>query len=177
MAENTDVLAYALKLVIDGTLSIDECGRIWRHRANSAGGPRRDLPRRAESAGGKGYLRLMLSMNGILRGVGAHRVVWAFFNQKTSIPVGMQINHIDSNKQNNGPNNLELVTQSGNIRHSYANARPRPWRAAHEWRAGRPRLTAQQITEARKLRADGVLLKNIAERFGIGVSHAHRITS
>ena len=35
------------------------------------------------------------------------------------IPDKMQINHIDSNRQNNCINNLELVTQSENMKHAF----------------------------------------------------------
>lgn len=166
-------LLRALTLIADGTLSIDAGGRIWRHRSESTAdkGP---FPRRAESIGGKGYLRLMLWFNGALRGVGAHRVVWTHVNG--AIPAGRQINHRDLNKRNNHPDNLELATGAENIRHSYANGRRRPWSAATEWRHERPRLTQDQIATARAMRKDGALLKDIAARFGIGTSQAHRIT-
>lgn len=117
----------------------------------------------------------MLWIDGELRGVGSHRVVWTHFNGR--IPSGLQINHIDLNKANNAPSNLELVTAAENIRHSYANGRKRPWSTSTTWRNGRKRLSAQQIEEARRLRSKGVLLRDIAARFGIGTTHAHRITS
>ena len=45
----------------------------------------------------------------------AHRFVYEAVNQ-THIPPGLQINHIDSNRQNNSILNLELVTASENIK-------------------------------------------------------------
>ena len=46
-----------------------------------------------------------------------HRFVQECFHGP--IPSGMQINHIDSNKKNNCINNLELMTRSENVKHSY----------------------------------------------------------
>lgn len=168
-------LARALALIADGTLSIDDEGRIWRHRRDGHGGRGGTFPRRAESKGGKGYLRLILWIDGELRGVGAHRVVWT--HTHGAIPDGLQINHVDIDKQHNRPSNLELVSGAENIQHSYAHGRTRPWSTARQWRRGRQRLTDEQIAEAQRLRADGMLLRDIAKRFSIGTTHAHRITS
>jgi len=46
-----------------------------------------------------------------------HRLVWEYFNG--AIPSGLEINHKDGNRQNNELKNLELVTRSENIKHSY----------------------------------------------------------
>jgi hypothetical protein len=106
----------------------------------------------------------------------AHRVVWTYFNGP--IPDGLQINHKDTRKQNNKPLNLEPVTGAENILHSYRNGRPHPWHkpTSTRWR-GKQRLTAEQTAEARAMRNGGALLRDIAVHFGIGTSHAHRITS
>lgn len=74
------------------------------------------------------------------------------------------------------PGNLSPVTGPENIRHSYANGRTRPWSNSTQWR-GRQRLTSEQIARARTMRADGVLLKEIAAELGISTTHAHRITA
>jgi hypothetical protein len=171
----TAVMQHALTLLSNRTLSIDTEGRIWRHAIKTNTGRRLSItPRRAESIGGKGYLRIMLRIDGRLRGVGAHRLVWTYHNGP--IPDELQINHRDLNKHNNALNNLELVTASENIRHSYANSRPRPWHKAQYWR-GRRRVSAQQINEARHLRSSGTRLKDICATLGISISHAHRLTS
>jgi hypothetical protein len=172
--EDNVALHYALDLIANGVLSVDSEGRIWRHAILSRGTWRPVTPRRAESIGGKGYLRLMLQIEGRLRGVGAHRVIWSHVNGE--IPADMQINHRDLNKQHNAPENLELVTAAGNIQHSYANGRARPWHLAQTWRAGRAKLSPAQIAEARAMRRYGAALKDIANHLGIAISHAHRIT-
>ena len=167
-------LAYALYLLRQGVLSLDEEGRLWRHSVLTHGKWVSVEARRAENVGGKGYLRLTLQIEGRLRSVMVHRVIWEWL--KGPIPVGVQINHIDLNKQNNRISNLELLSGSGNIRHSYRNGRPHPWHKASVWR-GKPRLTDVQKQEIKDLRATGMLLKDIGARFNIGTTHVSRICS
>jgi hypothetical protein len=46
-----------------------------------------------------------------------HRFV--YHNTKGLLPEDLDINHIDGDKDNNNPENLEVVTRSENIRHAY----------------------------------------------------------
>lgn len=165
-------LVYALYLLRQGILSLDEEGRLWRHAIIVRGQWAQIEKRRAENVGSKGYLRLTIQTEGKLRSVMAHRVVWEWL--KGPIPDGLQINHKDLNKQNNTIDNLELLTGAGNIQHSYANGRPHPWYKTKIWR-GKARITEEQKLEMRRLRADGSMLREIAERFGLGTTHVHRI--
>ena len=48
----------------------------------------------------------------------AHRFVYEAVNQ-THIPSKIQVNHIDSNRQNNSIENLQLVTASENMKHMH----------------------------------------------------------
>ena len=65
-----------------------------------------------------GYRHIRLSQIGLPpKHFYIHRFVYEIFNGP--IPDGMQINHIDSNKQNNCINNLELVTPSENLKHAH----------------------------------------------------------
>ena len=48
----------------------------------------------------------------------AHRFVYEAVNQ-THIPPGLQVNHINSNRQDNFIENLQLVTASENIKHMH----------------------------------------------------------
>jgi hypothetical protein len=166
-----DTLGYALSLLRDGTLSVDEEGRIWRHREFG-----RDIEsRRAENKSRKGYLRLTLGVPGTRRTatVQAHRVVWTWL--RGPIPDGLQVNHKDLNKANNRPDNLELVTGSGNIRHSYANGRPRPWHKASEWRPGIPRIDGETISRIRGLHATGLGCRRISQVTGVSRTHVARL--
>ena len=65
----------------------------------------------------KRYPVVCFTLKGIRNYKLVHRIVWETFNGK--IPRGFEINHRDGDKNNNCLFNLELVTPSQNIRHSY----------------------------------------------------------
>lgn len=78
-------------------------------------------------------------------------------------PAGHQVNHRDGNKQNNRSNNLEYVTPSENIRHSYR-IRLRRQDGEHNNFA---RLNWSKVAKIRALRAGGLSHTVIAQRFGV----------
>lgn len=165
-----EVLSYALGLVRDGILSIDEDGRVWRHANKTKRGIRKVGSKRAESATRKGYLCVTLGMPGtrITRSVYAHVLIWTHRNGP--IPDELQVNHKDLNRANNHPTNLELLTGAGNIQHSYANGRTRPWSMATTWR-GKPRISTEQIANVLELRRQGLGSHRINKLTGISRSH------
>lgn len=63
-----------------------------------------------------GYYRVWISHNGTQKQMRIHRLVWEYFNG--TIPKGMQINHVNGVGTDNSIKNLELCTQSENIRHA-----------------------------------------------------------
>lgn len=163
-------LDHALRLLKDGTLTIDEEGRIWRCKAR---GRILSRPRRAENVGGKGYLRLSLGAPGRrTHSIQAHRVIWVWFNEP--IPVGKEINHKDLHKTNNRLSNLEVVTPKENTRHSHDHGRRLPWSDSQIWR-GKPRLTAEQMEEVCALRRTGLTLREIGQRFDRSQSYISEI--
>lgn len=174
-----DALELAMSFIADGLLRVDSNGFVWRIAEIRSGRIVSVEPRRAETVGGKGYLRIVLGVPGQRRtcSVVAHRVVYT--SLVGAIPDGLQINHRDLNKQNNRPDNLEVVTGSENIAHSYAHGRTLPWTAVRAtggaWR-GKPLKTDEEIASMRALRASGVRLRDIAARFGISTAHTHRLT-
>lgn len=86
----------------------------------------------------------------------------------------MQVNHKDFDKKNNRIDNLELVDNSGNQIHSYTRDRARPWAFATMWK-DKPRITPLQEAQIQDMRRRGVLLKDIAVAFNLGITHTHRI--
>ena len=61
----------------------------------------------------KGYELIKAKYNEKWRAKFVHQLVWEAFNGK--IPEGMEINHIDENKQNNCLENLNLMTHKENM--------------------------------------------------------------
>ena len=66
---------------------------------------------------GKGYIEWCFSINGQKHNFLAHRLVYQLFGDE--LKEGLVINHKDGNKQNNNIANLEQVTNTKNILHSY----------------------------------------------------------
>lgn len=94
----------------------------------------------------------------------AHRLVWIAF--VGPIPEGLEINHIDGDRDNNRLENLELVTRSGNMAHCFQHLNPSLNRVkgiAHH----KSRLTPEKVIEIRRLRADGVERCEVAVAFGV----------
>lgn len=173
-----ECLEHALELVNIGVLRVDDQGRIWRHKVRYKQSWSRITPRRAENVGGKGYLRVTLMRldgSGTIHSVMAHRLVWTVLCG--GIPDGLQINHKDLDKQNNHPDNLEVVTQSQNIRHANANGQPTAYAYTQTYR-GKPRVNtnANLVAELRTLRSSGMTLKAISQQTGVSMSHISRLT-
>lgn len=63
-----------------------------------------------------GYLQVELFKDGVGRMIPVHRLV-----AKAFVPgyaAGLEVNHIDENKRNNVPSNLEWCTHTDNVKHS-----------------------------------------------------------
>ena len=101
---------YVLQLMKDsGDFFVDCCGRVWTNR-NKSHGKIENYWRRAETVpAGSG--RYQVRLNGKL--VYASRLVWFWFNGE----IGKhEIDHIDNNKLNNHPRNLQKLTRLENQR-------------------------------------------------------------
>lgn len=80
----------------EGLYAITSCGRVWSYRNKKFLAPRKHP---------KGYLQVLLSKNGIVKGFLIHRLVAeAYIPNPNNLP---QINHKDEDKTHNWINNLE----------------------------------------------------------------------
>jgi hypothetical protein len=120
-----------LQYVRKGYFSVDEMGRIWRLRTHRRGSKKHltwlklDEPRRAESDCGE-YLSIPLTLNGRTRHVLAHRAVRLVVDG--SIEDDMFVNHINGDKHDNRPENLESITPSENSIHARDVLGVGPWK-------------------------------------------------
>lgn len=154
-----------------GVFSIDEDGRIWKHRRLIAGSQQGTPPywksqraKRAEVSKSDGYPTIMFSDGRTRHKVFAHRVVFMHFNQQ-DIPTAMQVNHKNGKRSDTNPKNLEMVTVAENVRHGVRvlgrKARPRSGEANQA-----AKVTAAQVMEIRAL-AGKLAQSKIAEMYGI----------
>lgn len=144
----------ALALVGIGQLRVEPDGSIWRGN------------RRADTGRARGYLRLQFTVAGKRYSLGAHRVVW-MVSKKRFIPHRMEINHKDGNKSRNCPDNLELVTHTGNTIHSFRKL-ARKLKEQRGEKNTSAKLTELQVLEIRSLwDAREMTQKEVGERYGI----------
>lgn len=167
--------AKVLALVTLGALSVDDRGRIWRHRVMTQGSAigGREVsctPRRADTGRSmtEGYRRVQVTIGTERVTVPAHRIVWMVANQRM-IPAAFEVNHKNGIKDDNRPGNLELTTRAGNTVH-----------ALHELgqykksRAGK--LTPEQVVQIRHLRDNRLASRVlVAEQFGVSTVMVKKI--
>lgn len=153
-----------LSLVETGHLSVDQEGRIWRKTKRTPSGSEIPIsPIRAETPLKNGYLGVKTSIkNKQFMGL-AHRVVWEVM--RGPIHDTMDINHLDGDKTNNHPSNLEMVTRSENHLHAYRTRLRLP--------AVRP-IVQELAPAAKELRKIGLSYAAIAERLGVAQMTAYR---
>ncbi len=94
-------------------------------------------------------------------------------------PDGLVINHIDGDRTNNRPENLEYVTAGENLRHARDVLHTMPKRG-HDWakrcyprrygeQSSNPKLTEADVRAIRALYAPGrIRQRDIAEMYGVG---------
>lgn len=154
------------RFVLSGEFQIDAGGQVWRLGASDGHSVEPVTRRRAENKCG-GYLHVRRMVNGKRVSCQAHRLVWRHFNSR---PIGdLTINHINGNKRDNRPENLELATYSEQAKHAH-----RVLNVGGGFRSGslhpRAKLNESQVIEIRRRRADGQSLNEIAAQFGVGFS-------
>ena len=172
MMETSDLAVLAM--VATGMLTIDTEGRVWRHReitrGSKVGG--REVScrtRRADTGRSEknGYRRVQVTIGKERFAAPAHRIVWMVANQRM-IPPGMEPNHINGVKDDNRPENLELVTRTDNVLH-----------ALHDlgrYRTRQGKLTPDQVVAIRHLRDNGWASRAaVAEQFGISTVMVKKI--
>lgn len=155
----------------DGWYEASSLGRVrsWRTRERR--------PRRADEpvvlAGrdigeGHRHVRLTHPVLGEVD-VAVHHLVLAAFGQPR--PHGLVCDHINASRSDNRVENLRSVSAAENVAHAASLGRI--------WRRPSPRsvstLSEADVAAMRRLRAEGVLVKELAARFRVGTSTVSRI--
>ena len=90
------------------------------------------------------------------------------------IKEGYVINHIDGNKGNNLPSNLEEVTISRNTKHAYENNLAKAKKGSDNTQS---KLTQKDVEKIFELRRDGEKVSSIAVMFEISPKTVYAILS
>lgn len=128
-----------------GRIRNDKTGRIMKTPCGKNGYPRVNL-----------YDDMKASSKSV------HRFVAETFIPNTENKE--QINHIDGNKMNNNVTNLEWVSPSENIRHSFVNGLSKGPKGEIN---GQCKLTEVEVLEIRRLRKEGWKQNEIARKFNV----------
>jgi hypothetical protein len=97
------------KLLNDGTYNVNEAGQVFDKNGKEL----------VFSPNNYGYRKLRVLIDGVLKGLCVHRMVYIKFKDSDSVD-SHQIDHKDDDKTNNALSNLELVTNGENVRRSLA---------------------------------------------------------
>lgn len=108
---------------------------------------------------GGGYLQVKLMLQGVPTDVYVHRLIAAMFLPPRPTPTH-QINHVDGDKKNNGPANLEWTTPRQNTAHFHASHKQKKTAKAG-------RFTPDQVREIRGRLSKGETKSGLARFYGV----------
>ena len=158
---------YFLIELCKGVLKLGEDGRLYRIKCRSNNGKsKKNKP--IDQKMPNGYMNAMVTINKKVHHIYMHRLIW--FLHHGIIPEGKEINHKDGKKTNNRIENLELVTPSENMKHSYDhNLRGRNWEHSNA------HLTREEYVTIDNLLKAGKNIKAIAQLLGHNWKTVNRI--
>jgi hypothetical protein len=106
----------------------------------------------------------------------AHRAAWRAW--RGEIPHGLNVLHICDNRRCINPKHLFLGTARDNYLDAVQKGRMRAVLDPRHTRKPRHnKLTDAQVSEIRRWRAHRMPLRQIAERYGISITHVHQIAT
>lgn len=129
---------------------VSNLGRVWSDKSQKI---------KVQRLSTNGYMVVSMRQNTVRVTRTVHRLVMLAFKGKSNL----QVNHIDGVKTNNVLSNLEYVTQSENVKHSYRIGILEAGENHHY-----AKLTAKEVSTIRqKYRTGKYTQKQLAKEFGI----------
>lgn len=150
---------------------VSDQGRVRRCEAGSKGLGTKPGRLLRLTPKGQGYIQIALCRQGKKTWVQVHRLVIEGFIGPLGNDRNIQANHKDGVKNNNRLENLEIVTQSENARHSYQmglqkpNVGPRP--SMQGSKHPRAVFNEQQVVEIRRRVSAGERQTVLSKEFGV----------
>lgn len=152
--------AFILRCLRSERFVVSADGVVMNMSYRGTGVPRMVATRESPS----GYLACFMSADGESRHVRVHRVV-AIAIHGPPPSSAWEVDHLDGDKRNNRPGNLQWVTRREN--HNRAVAMGNKAALRGEELSIAAVLTAEQAREVHRLRSCGMLQREIGARFGI----------
>lgn len=122
-----------------------------------------------------GYLKsVFVNDKGIYKNSTIHRLVCVAFHGYNK---GLEVNHIDGNKKNNNPSNLEWCTRSENAKHAIINGL---WTVMSGESNGMAKLTVKDVEYIRRRKKEGGRYwgrNEIAKELGVSEKHIQHIAN
>ncbi len=153
-------------LGFEGIYEVSDLGRVKRVRGGSGATPGRILPHYLSKHGQ--YHAVDLSDRNRRKRPLVHKLVaHAFIGPR---PLGLEIDHIDGNKDNNCVDNLEYVTRKQNVSRAVAMNL-----VAYGERQGRAKVDEDDVRHIRKLIRRGAPVGLVALLYGVSIGNAYDI--
>lgn len=127
-----------------------EDGHVWRNGT-----------RRKPISNGRGYLKIKLSIENVQRDAYVHRLVCEAFHGPC--PPGLQCRHLNGNRSDNRPTNVEWASKAVNEADKVAHGT-----ISRGEMCTNAVLTEAVVVEARRRVAAGERLDHLAAEFGVG---------
>lgn len=119
----------------------------------------------------RGYLIVNLWQDNRQKMQLVHRLVAAAF--LGAIPEGMQVNHIDGNKENNAIANLEIVTNEQNREHAIATGLI----DGKGEKNPMAKISLETVLAIRAKHSEGMGYKKLAKHFDLGISCVRNVAA
>lgn len=159
MSEDFDKDAWILRALDKRIYLVDPEGMIWKRAPTSNGRHVRMVKFSTHRPSGRVYFNM--TFEGKTKSVLVNRVVaLALIPNPNNYP---DVNHIDGNKANNHPSNLEWNSRSQNEKHAFRTG----LKATRGSQNSNAKLTAQQVLEIRVRRNAGATYDLLAHDFGV----------
>lgn len=161
MTEPFEKDEWILRALARRVYHVDQDGNIWK-RVNAKDGPSVRMVKPSTHKP-TGRIYFTCTFDGITKSVLVNRVVaLALLPNPHNYP---DVNHIDGNKANNHPSNLEWASRSENEKHAFRTG----LKATRGSQNSNAKLTAAAVLEIRALaeQPDKLRLTDIARRYGV----------